>query len=238
MTATDPTARLSRVDPAVPLPGAAWGWAGVAGGLVGLVGLLGTADLYDVGTGAVADNTALAAAVADRAALVWVQQAVCATVAACLLVFAAGLRRHLAARTPAGSLLPAVAAGGVLLTAAAVVVGGGLATEMYWALTGPQPFDPDTVGAQVTFYNTIAWLWGPLGAAAAAFALAGRGTVGRGTVGGGAVGRGTAVFSAVMALLLALTQVLPVQYAAVVPGALWLIGCGGAVVVGARRARG
>jgi hypothetical protein len=226
-TADDTTARLSRVEPAPP--GTAWAWSGALGGAVGVVGLIATGDLYDVSTGAVADNAALAAAVAERASLVWVQQAVCATVAVCLLVFAAGLRRHLTARTPGGSLLPAVAAGGVLLTAAAVLVGGGLATEMFWALTGPQPFDADTVGAQVTFYNTIAWLWGPLGAAAAAVALAGR---------RGPGGRGTVVFSALMALLLAATQALPVQYAAVVPGALWLVGYGAVVAVGTRRARG
>ncbi|WP_214401803.1 hypothetical protein [Pseudonocardia lacus] len=228
MTATESTARLSPAVPAAP-PGTAWAWAGVAGGVVGLVGLMATGDLYDVTTGAVADNAALAAAVAERATLVWVQQAVCAAVAACLLVFGTGLRRHLVARTPGGSLLPAVAAGGVLLTAAAVVVGGGIATEMYWALTGPQPFDADTVGAQVTFYNTIAWLWGPLGASAAAVALAGRARRG--------VGRGVVVFSALMALLLAATQALPVQYAAVLPGALWLVGAGAAFAVGARRSR-
>jgi hypothetical protein len=195
--------------------------------MVGGAGLLGTANLYDAATGVVADNDALATAVVGSAPLIWVQQAVCATAAACMLVFALGLRRHLAARTPAGSLLPGVAAGGVLLTAAAVVVGGGLATEMFWALAGPQPFDADTVGAQVTFYNTIAWLWGPLGVSATAVAVAG--WRGRG-------GRGLAVFSALMALLLVATQALPVQYAAVVPGALWLVVCGAVLAVGSRRA--
>jgi uncharacterized membrane protein YoaK (UPF0700 family) len=229
VTTTDPTARLPRTVPPTAAPGTAWAWSGALGGLVGLVGLLGTGNLYDAATGAVTDNAVLTAAVAGNAHLIWVQQAVCAVVVACLVVFAAGFHRHLAAREPRGSLVPVVAAGGVLLTAAAVLVGGGLATEMYWALTGPNRFDADTVGAQVTFYNTIAWLWGPLGLAAGATAVAGfRRRV---------VGRPTAVFSALMAVLLVATQAVPAQYAAVVPGALWLVVTGAALALGARRAR-
>ena len=67
-TANDTTARLSRVEPAPS--GTAWAWSGALGGVVGVVGLIATGDLYDVATGAVADNTALAAAVAERASLV------------------------------------------------------------------------------------------------------------------------------------------------------------------------
>ncbi|MFC5996220.1 hypothetical protein ACFQE5_18605 [Pseudonocardia hispaniensis] len=223
MTATDSTASLSR--PATTTPpiaaGGGWAWAGALGGLLGVAGLMVTGNLYDVETGVVADNAALAAAIAERAPLVWAQQALCAVVATCLVVFAAGLRRHLAAQEPAGSLVPQVAATGVGLTAVALLVGGGISTELYWALTGPQPFDPDTIGAHVAIYNTMAWLWGGLALSAGAVALGG--------LRRGSVGRLLALFSALMAVLLAATQVLPVQYIAVVPGALWLIGMGAAM---------
>jgi hypothetical protein len=196
----------------------AWAWAGAAGGAAGVAGLLVTGNLYDPATGAVADNDELAAAVAGSAPLVWAQQVVTALVAGCLLVFAAGLRRHLARQEPAGSLVPAVAAAGVGLTAAAVFVGGGISTEFFWALSGDQAFDPDTIGAHVTFHNTIAWLWGGLGLSAGAVAFGGLRRA--------SVGRALAVFSAVAALALLASQALPVQYAAVVPGGIWLVGAG------------
>jgi hypothetical protein len=223
-------------DPAVEVttrirtgpPPSAWAWVGATGGLVGVVGLMVTGDLYDAETGAVADNTVLAAAVAMRAPLVWVNQVVTVVTAVCVIVFAAGLRRHLAAQEPAGSLVPGVAAAGLGLTAAALLVGGGIGTELYWALTGPQPFDPDTVGAHLAIYNTTAWLWGGVGLTAGAVAAGG--------LWHGSVGRGLAVFSAAMALVIGTTQALPVQYISVVPGALWVIVAGLVLARGARRA--
>lgn len=226
MTTTEPdTATTPRTAPPPRTTG--WAWAGATGGLVGIAGLMVTGNLYDASTGAVADNAVLAAAVADNAGLVWAQQVVTALVAGCLVVFAAGLRRHLARQEPAGSLVPAVAAAGVALTAAAVLVGGGISTEMFWALTGDQPFDPDTVGAHVTIHNTIAWLWGGLGLSAGAVAFGG--------LRRGSVGRVLAAFSAVMALLLLASQALPVQYVAVVPGGIWLVVAGTVLALGGRR---
>lgn len=54
--------------------------------------------------------------VAGRAALVWVNQAATVITDVCVVVFAAGLRRHLVAQEPAGSLVPGVAAAGLGLT--------------------------------------------------------------------------------------------------------------------------
>ena len=226
MNATDLRPETStRTHTAIPRTG--WAWAGAGGGLVGIAGLMVTGNLYDASTGAVADNEVLAEAVADSAPLVWAQQVVTAVVAACLVLFAAGLRRHLARQEPTGSLVPAVAAAGVALTAAAVFVGGGVSTEMFWALTGDQPFDADTVGAHVTIHNTVAWLWGGLGLSAGAVAFGG--------LRRGSVGRVLAAFSAVMALLLLATQVLPVQYVAVIPGGIWLLVAGVALALAGRR---
>lgn len=226
MTLTEPRATTSpRAD--APSGTRAWAWAGAAGGLVGIAGLLITGNLYDSAAGVVADNDDLAAAVADSAALVWGQQLVTAVVAGCLLLFAAGLRRHLGRQEPAGSLVPGVAAAGVALTAAAVFVGGGISTELFWALTGDQPFDADTIGAHVAIHNTIAWLWGGLALSAGAVAFGGWRR--------GSVGRVLGAFSAVMALLLLATQVLPVQYAAVVPGGVWLVVVGTVLARSAER---
>ncbi|WP_051684183.1 hypothetical protein [Blastococcus sp. URHD0036] len=207
--------------------GRAWAWTGLAGAVVGVPGLMVTGNTYDASTGVVADNDELLAAVADSAGLVWAQQAVCGVVAACFLVFAVGLRRSLARQEPANSLVPGLAAAGVVVTAAAVLVGGGICTELYWALTGDQPFDADTVGAHLALYNTIPWLWAALGVSAAAVALGG--------LRHGSVGRPTAVFSLVMALLLAATQVFPVQYVAVVPGGLWVAVTALTAALGARQ---
>ncbi|GAA1184244.1 hypothetical protein [Pseudonocardia alaniniphila] len=205
----------------------AWAWTGAAGGLIGVIGLMVTGDLYDAETGAVADNTVLAAAVASRAALVWVNQAVTVITAVCVVVFAAGLRRHLVAQEPAGSLVPGAAAAGLGLTAVALLVGGGIGTELFWALTGPQPFDPDTIGAHVAIYNTTAWLWGGVGLTAGAVAFGG--------LRHGSVGRGLAVFSVLMALVVAVTQLLPVQYISVLPAGLWMMVAGLVLARAARR---
>ncbi|SEO91976.1 hypothetical protein [Trujillonella endophytica] len=231
MTAPHPAPAPPLAPPALlpaPPAGRAWAWTGLAGAVVGLAGLMVTGNTYDASTGVVSDNDALLAAVTDSAGLVWAQQVVCAVVAACFLVFAAGLRRALARQEPAGSLVPGLAAAGVVVTAAAVLVGGGISTELYWALAGDQPFDPDTVGAHLALYNTLPWLWAALGVSAAAVAVGG--------LRHGSVGRPTAVFSLVMALLLAATQAFPVQYVAVVPGGLWVAGTALSAALGRRRA--
>ena len=54
-----------------------------------------------------------------------------------LLVFAPGLRRFIAARVPAGSLLPDVAAGGLMLVSVAQLMGSALTTEFVFGLADP-----------------------------------------------------------------------------------------------------
>ncbi len=195
-----------------------WALTGAAGGLAGLLGIFLGADLTaGVGDG-IRDNAQLVAAIAGHRDLVWLYQVSCAVAAACLIVFAAGLHRHLAVQEPAGSLVPAVAAAGVGLVAAAALIGGGICTELYWALGEPERWDPDTIAAMVEVYNTLAWLWAGAGLSAAAVAAGG--------FRHGSASRWLAAVSAVLALLVAATQALPVQYAALFPGALWVIVAG------------
>ncbi|MGI5242046.1 hypothetical protein [Dactylosporangium sp. CA-139066] len=207
--------------------GRGWALAGTLGGLTGLVGLFIGATLTDgVGDG-IRDNALVVAAIAEHRGLVWLTQVVCALAAALLVVFAAGLRRHLAAQEPVGSLVPAVAAAGLGLVAVALLVGGGICTELYWALGEPQRWDPDTIAALVEVYNTVSWLW--LGAGIAAAAVA---------VGGfrhGSAGRWLAGFSALAAVLVFATQAFPAQYAALFPGGLWVFAAGLAFALTGRR---
>lgn len=194
----------------------AWAWCGVAAGVLGLAGLMATANLYDPASGLLADNERLLAAVRGSTPLVLAHQVLCAVVAGLLVVFGTGLARHLRPLLPPGSLLPSVAAAGVGLTAVALLVGAGFDTDMWWALREPGTLDPDSISSYVVFFNTIPWLWGGLACSAVATAVAG--------LRHRAVGLPTAWFGVACAVLLVATQLAPAQYAAVLPGAVWLAG--------------
>jgi hypothetical protein len=71
------------------------------------------------------------------------------------------------------------------------------------------------VAANLAVYNTMGWVWAGVGLAAGAVAVAG--------LRHDSVGRKLAWFSAVMAGLVALLQLIPLQYLAALPAALWLI---------------
>ncbi|GAA0806196.1 hypothetical protein [Spirilliplanes yamanashiensis] len=206
----------------VTRPPRAWALTGAAGGLTGLAGLFACAELTAPAEGLLGDNAALAATLAGRGGYVWAYQVVCAVTALCLAVFAAGLRRSLAAHVPAASLLPGLAAAGVGAVAVLVLVGGGIATELFWALDAGA--DPDAIVAQLAVYDTLAWVWAGGGLAAGAVAVAG--------FRHGAVGRWFAGTSAALAALVGATQLYPVQYIALVPAGLWVILAG--VVFAAR----
>jgi hypothetical protein len=194
----------------------AWAWCGPAAGLLGLAGLLITGNLYDPSAGLLADNERLLAAIRESSTLVLAHQVLCAALVALLVVFGTGLERRLRETLPPGSLLPGIAAAGVGLTAVAVLVGAGYDTDLWWALPVEVALDPDSISGYVVFYNTIPWLWGGLALSAGAVAVAG--------LRHRAVGRPTAWWSVGCAVLLAATQLVPAQYAAVLPGALWLVG--------------
>jgi hypothetical protein len=195
-----------------------WAVAGAIGGVVGLVGLFFTAGVTLPGQDHIGDNAAFATAIAERSWYVWAAQVVCMLSAAGLAVFAAGLRRHLSSQEPAHSLVPALAAGGLALTVVMLTVGGGISTELYWALDNVENWDGDTIAAHTAIYNTMAWLWTGIGLTAATVAVGG--------FRNGSVGRPFAVFSAVVAGLVAVTQAAPIQYMSLLPGALWLFVAG------------
>jgi hypothetical protein len=168
---------------------------------------------------AMADNAVMVSHLDGVAWVVWVTQALTVLAAGLLVVFAAGLRRRLAEQEPVGSLLPGVAMTGVVLTAAMCLVGGGISTELFWHLIQDQgASDPDTIAANLAVFNTMPWVWAGLGLSAAALASA--------AIRHGSAPRWLGWFSVAMAVLVVLTQVVPLQYMALVPGALWLIAAG------------
>ena len=195
-----------------------WAVCGILAGVLGLAQFALTGAL-NVDTDALSDNQLVAELLTDAAPWVWLYQVVGVATAALVAVFAAGLFRKLSQQGPADSLIPMLAVGGLLLVSAMSLVGSGICTEMFWGLTqDTDALDADTLGAQLAIFNTMGWVWAGAGLAAGAVAVAG--------LRHGAVGRGLAIGSAVAAGLIGLVNVVPLQYLALVPGALWLIGAG------------
>ena len=91
-----------------------------------------------------------------------------------MVVFAAGLRRDLAGRLPADSLLPSVASTGLLLVAVAQLIGSGLTTEFVFGVADPDLLVPETAAFFGHWIGTIPWLWGGAGLTAVAVAAAPR----------------------------------------------------------------
>jgi hypothetical protein len=196
----------------------AWAVSGAVAGVLGAVQFFLTGGL-GVDTEALADNRLVAEALTDSAPFVWAYQVVAVATALLVSVFAAGLFRRLSQQAPADSTLPLLAAGGLFLVAVMQLVGSGICTEMFFGLmqdTGE--LDPDTLAAQLAIFNTMGWVWAGAGLTAGAVAVAG--------LRHAAVGRALAVGSAIAAGLIGLVNVVPLQYLALVPGSLWLIGAG------------
>ncbi len=196
-----------------------WAWAGVGAGLCGIATFLVAPSIADVPDAIYADNALLVAELDGGAPIVWAMQVLTSLAATLLVVFAAGLRRRLAAHEPVGSLLPNVAFSGLLLTAALNLAGGGISTELFWMLTRDVgETDPDAVVSALTIFNTLPWVWAGAGLASGALALA--------SLRHGSAPRWIGWTSVVMTALVVLTQVVPLQYMALVPTSLWLVVAG------------
>ena len=86
------------------------------------------------------------------------------------------------------------------------------------ALRNSDEVDPDTISTHLAIYNTMAWVW--------AGGLLTTGSVAVAGLRHGSVSRRLGRFAAVMTGLVVLTQVLPFQYLAVLPMAIFLIVAG------------
>jgi hypothetical protein len=216
MTMTlDPLAAAEVVPSEPTPPRRGWARTGAATGLLAAVTFFGFGVLA-VDESALADNALTHQAVLDKEIAVWLFQTATALLALGLVVFGAGLHRRLLRHEPADSLVPLVALAGVLLTAGLTLVGGGISTELFWSLLqDADKVDSDTVAAQLAIYNTLAWVWAGLGLTMGAVAWAARTNPD--------VPRWIGRVSVVAAALVAVTQLVPLQYMAVVPGILWLV---------------
>ena len=208
----DRTAGTARAD------GRGWAWAGALAGVAG-IGMIMASGAVSVTEEALADNTLVHEAVLDGEGAVWAFQVLCSAAALGVTVFAAGLRRKLAAQAPADSLLPSLAAAGLALVAAMLLVGGGISTELFWSLLQDQDkVDPDTIGAHMAIYNTMSWVWAGIGLTTGVVAVA--------AIRHGSLPRSLGWFSAVVTVLVALSQLVPLQYMAAFFGAPWLLVAG------------
>jgi hypothetical protein len=195
-----------------------WAYAGLIGGIGSFLFFLGPATRLSVSADSYADNTDVLAELDGKAGWVWAFQTAGVGLAILLVIFALGLRRRLAGQEPAGSLVPDLAGLGLILMAIMTLVGTGISTEMFHALRNADDVDPDTISAQLAIYNTMAWVWAGGLLTTGAMAVAG--------LRHGSVSRRFGRFALVITVLTALTQVLPFQYLAVLPMAIFLIVCG------------
>lgn len=196
-------------------PGRRWATAGWVGGILGFATFLGPGSALIVPTDDLDDNAKLVEHLDGLQGWIWAYQTTTFLLALLVVIFGLGLRRRLAGQAPTGSILPDVAAAGMVLVAALLLVGGGISTEMFHSVRNIDDVDPDTLATHLAIYNTLAWVWAGGILTTGAIAIAG--------LRHGSVSRGLGRFAAVMTALVALTQVLPFQYLAVAPVALFLI---------------
>lgn len=199
-----------------------WAYAGLLGGIGSFVFFLGPATMLSPSTDSYSDNAKVLAELEGKAGWVWAFQTLGVALAMLLVIFALGLRRRLAGQEPAGSLVPDLAGLGLILMAIMTLVGTGISTEMFHALRHTDEVDADTVASHLAIYNTLAWVWAGGILTTGAMAVAG--------MRHGSVSRRFGRFAAVMTVLVGLTQVLPFQYLAVLPMAIFLIVCGVSMV--------
>ncbi|MGZ4455536.1 MAG: hypothetical protein ACXVWV_06130 [Nocardioides sp.] len=206
-----------------------WAVAGIGSALLGM-GTVVTSSLVDVVYQERFNGTTdgVAAALADKAPVMFAFHSITVAGAVLMVVFAAGLLRRLRTALP-DSIAPTFAFGGLLGTAVVSVLGSGLDTEFMMGLSQDKTMIPDS---SASFYNnwigTIPWVWVLAGLAGLAVFSAAR---------QGAVPRWTGRVGLVLGGLTVLLGISPLEYMAAVPGTLWLLATSAAFVVGDRQHR-
>jgi hypothetical protein len=205
-----------------------WAWSGIVAGLAGIGGAVATAGLEVGDPEAGRDAARVVELSAGKGPVIAVISASFVVAAFAAVVFGAGLRRRLAAEGGSG-VAPDLALAGLVLVAALCLVGSAPATDVAANLGAASSLDPDAVVANSSSLFTTTWVWAGTALSAAAVALGGLG-------GSRAVPRWLATASAMFAVLIATVAILPLQYLAVLLGALWLL-LAGVGMLTARRAR-
>ena len=206
-----------------------WAAAGLLAGVTGVVGLIGSSLADAVYDPAVAgDAVAVTATLGGQTAQLLVFHVATMTTALLLLVFAAGLRRHLRDRLAEGSLLPDVASAGLLLVSVAGLMGTALTTEFVFAAADPGLVVPESVAFFGHWTGTVPWLWGGAGVSALAVAAA--------ALRHGAAPRWLGWTGLVLGALTVLLAVSPLQYMTAMTAPVWLLATSAGLLVQARRA--
>ena len=198
--------------PTTRRPSKGWALAGVAAGVLGIGTMVSSSTINAIYDQSIAlDEDAVLARLADQSVQIITFQVVASLTALALVVFAAGLHRRLAARLD-DSIVPMVASAGLIGTAVVTVLGTGLDTEFAVGI------EEHVLASSAAMFNhwtgTILWCWLLVGLSALAVASAAR---------QGAVPRWMGITSLVLGGLTVVSGVLPVQYMAIVPGALWVL---------------
>lgn len=218
MTYTEIADRTPVATPRPSGTGRGWTFAGIAAGIAGLTGIAASMSIdavYDPDLGG--DPAAIVARLGELTPNLLVFHVATMVCVVTLVVFAAGLRRRLAAQAPSGSLLPDVAATGLGLTVVAGLLGAGLNTEFIFGVQdGGQT---GLVAESAVFFNhwigTIPWLWVGAGLAGVAVAVA--------ALRHSAAPRWIGWVGAVLGGLTLLFGLSPLQYMAGMTGPLWLL---------------
>ncbi|MEU4692860.1 hypothetical protein [Actinoplanes sp. NPDC023714] len=210
--------------------GRAWAICGLLAGCAGFAALVLESGLAMFGEEHVyADAALMYAETYDRGFTIAVFLPLMVFAGLAAAVFGAGLRRLLADRSPAGSLLPGLAGWGTLLVAALSLVGSGPVTEVYFQVKHTyNPADPDIAMTLQRLLDTLPWVWTGLLLTTGAITVA--------ALRHGAAPRWLGWVSAVVTVLMVAVNVFPQQYLTGYLGALWLIVAGAAFTAGGRRA--
>jgi hypothetical protein len=214
MSHTDTLENLSLTTPSQP-GGRGWAWTGVGAGVAGIACIVGSSmsgavydeDLYG-------DAPGITAKLADQTVGIMIMHTGAMVAALLLLVFAAGLRRHLGRVAGADSLVPQVAASGLMLVSVVLLMGSALTTEFVFGVKEPEILVPETAAFFGHWIGTVPWVWGGAGVAALCLAL---------------VGRRHDAFpgwltwtSLVLGVITTIFAISPLQYMAGMTGPLWL----------------
>jgi hypothetical protein len=192
-----------------------WVYAGVGAGLAGVVTVVGSSmanAIYDPDLAG--DPMGLTEKLGEQTWALLLFHTASMVAALLVVVFGAGLRRHLAQRMPEGSLAPQVAGTGLVLVAVTLLMGSALDTEFIFGVQEPALLVPETAVFYGHWVATVPWVWAGAGLAALAVAHAGRRF--------GAVPGWLTWVSLVLGGLTTLLAISPLQYTAGVTGPLWL----------------
>lgn len=207
----------------------AWAHAGAAAGLAGAIGIWGSLQVDAVYAEEYAgDAERIADRLGDFVPQLLVLHFGMVAAAVLLLVFAAGLRRRLADRLPAYSLLPGIAAGGLALTATVAVLGAGFTTEIVFGVTDDRDIlDPEFAAVVGHWVGTVPWLWLGAGLTGVCVAVA--------ALRHGAAPRWIGLGAAVLGGLTLLLGMSPLQYMAGFTGPVLVLALGAAFAFGDRQ---